>query len=37
MNVKAKRLGMKNTHFTNPCGFDIGNHSSTASDLLKLR
>ena len=36
MNYKAKKLGMKNTNFTNPCGFDIGNHSSTASDLLKL-
>ena len=36
MNVKAKKLGMKNTNFTNPCGFDIGNHASTASDLLKL-
>jgi D-alanyl-D-alanine carboxypeptidase (penicillin-binding protein 5/6) len=36
MNVKAKKLGMKNTNFTNPCGFDIGNHSSTANDLLKL-
>ena len=36
MNYKAKKLGMKNTNFTNPCGFDIGNHSSTASDLMKL-
>ena len=36
MNLKAKKLGMKNTNFTNPCGFDIGNHSSTANDLLKL-
>lgn len=36
MNVKAKKLGMRNTNFTNPCGFDIGNHSSTANDLLKL-
>lgn len=36
MNSKAKKLGMRNTNFTNPCGFDIGNHSSTANDLLKL-
>ncbi|MDD2384739.1 MAG: serine hydrolase [Sulfurospirillaceae bacterium] len=36
MNQKAKQLGMNNTHFTNPCGFDIGNHYSTAWDLMKL-
>ncbi len=36
MNQKAKQLGMNNTHFTNPCGFDIGNHYSTALDLMKL-
>lgn len=36
MNVKAKKLGMKNTNFQNPCGFDDTNHKSTASDLLKL-
>lgn len=36
MNQKAKALGMKNTHFTNPCGFDIGNHYSTAHDLLLM-
>jgi serine-type D-Ala-D-Ala carboxypeptidase (penicillin-binding protein 5/6) len=36
MNAKAKKLGMKNTNFTNPCGFDIGNHKSTAKDLLAL-
>ena len=34
MNQKAKQLGMKNTNFTNPCGFDVGNHYSTAQDLL---
>ena len=27
---------MKNTNFTNPCGFDIGNHYSTAQDLLAM-
>lgn len=36
MNAKAKKLGMKNTNFENPCGFDAKNHKSTASDLLKL-
>lgn len=36
MNQKAKKIGMKNTHFTNPCGFDIGDHYSTALDLLTL-
>ena len=36
MNLKAKKLGMVNTNFTNPCGFDIGNHKSTAKDLLIL-
>ena len=36
MNKKAKTLGMKNTNFTNPCGFDTGKHLSTAKDLLKL-
>ena len=39
MNQKAKKIGMKNTNFTNPCGFDssnFGNHYSTALDLLNL-
>lgn len=36
MNKKAKAIGMKNTNFTNPCGFDIGHHYSTALDLLTL-
>lgn len=36
MNQKAKSIGMKNTNFTNPCGFDIGNHYSTAQDLLVM-
>ncbi len=36
MNQKAKKIGMKNTNFTNPCGFDIGNHYSTAQDLLAM-
>lgn len=36
MNLKAQALGMTNSHFTNPAGFDIEDHYSTASDLLKL-
>lgn len=36
MNWRAKKLGMKNTTFKNPTGFDAKNHKSTASDLLKL-
>lgn len=36
MNQKAKKIGMKNTNFTNPCGFDIGEHYSTAQDLLVM-
>lgn len=36
MNAKAADLGMKNTHFTNPCGFDIGENVSTAYDLMIL-
>ncbi len=36
MNEKALSLGMNNTLFTNPCGFDIGNHHSTPKDLLIL-
>lgn len=36
MNAKAAQIGMVNTVFTNPCGFDIGNHHSTPKDLLVL-
>lgn len=36
MNRKAQELGMENTVFTNPCGYDIGNHHSTPADLLQL-
>lgn len=36
MNAKALSLGMTNSYFTNPAGFDIGDHHSTAADLLKL-
>ena len=36
MNERAVRLGLKNTHFANPCGFDAPGHYSTAADLAKL-
>ena len=36
MNEKAKLLGMENTRFANPQGFDDGNNFSTASDLALL-
>ena len=36
MNLKAKELGLKKTHFTNPTGLDGENHVSTAKDLIRL-
>jgi len=39
MNYKAKMIGMKNSRFTNPAGFDKGIYAgniSTAEDLLRL-
>lgn len=36
MNKKAKKIGMKDTHFTNACGFDNKQHYSTPQDLLKM-
>lgn len=36
MNKKAKDLGMLNTHFVNPAGFDDQFQYSTARDLTKL-
>ena len=36
MNDRARALGLKNTHFANPCGFDAPEHYSTAADLAKL-
>lgn len=36
MNQRASALGLKNTHFTNPCGFDAPGHYSTAADLATL-
>ena len=36
MNQKAQEIGMKNTHFTNPEGFDDPTEFTTAGDLAKL-
>lgn len=36
MNKKVIELGLKNTRFDNPAGFDSPNHYSSASDLAKI-
>lgn len=36
MNRKAEGLGLQNTHFDNPAGFDSLEHFSSASDLAKI-
>ena len=36
MNERAGMLGLKDTHFANPCGFDAPGHYSTAADLATL-
>lgn len=36
MNEMAKRLGMKDTHFSNSTGLPAADHYTTASDLAKL-
>ncbi len=36
MNKEAKRLGMNNTHFTNPVGLPDAQHYSSATDLALL-
>ncbi|HTN93096.1 MAG TPA: D-alanyl-D-alanine carboxypeptidase family protein [Gallionella sp.] len=36
MNQEAKRLGMNNTHFTNPVGLSDAQHYTSASDLAVL-
>jgi serine-type D-Ala-D-Ala carboxypeptidase (penicillin-binding protein 5/6) len=36
MNQEAKRLGMNNTHFTNPVGLSDAQHYSSAADLVVL-
>lgn len=36
MNLKAKELGLENSHFSNPAGFDSPDQFATARDLAKL-
>ena len=36
MNQRAQTLGMKNTQFVDPCGWDRPGHYSTATDLARL-
>jgi serine-type D-Ala-D-Ala carboxypeptidase (penicillin-binding protein 5/6) len=36
MNEKAAELGLKNSHFSNPAGFDDPSHYSSAHDLDKI-
>ena len=36
MNAKVAQLQLKNTHFSNACGFDGVQHYSTANDLLAI-
>jgi D-alanyl-D-alanine carboxypeptidase (penicillin-binding protein 5/6) len=36
LNAKAEQLGMHDSHFVHPCGFDADEQYSTVSDLLRL-
>lgn len=36
MNLRAKELGMRNTHFVNACGHDAQGHYSSTHDLAML-
>jgi D-alanyl-D-alanine carboxypeptidase (penicillin-binding protein 5/6) len=36
MNARAGQLGMRDSHFVHPCGFDAEGQYSTARDLLRL-
>ncbi len=36
MNKKAQLIGLENSHFTNPQGFDNPNHYSSVEDVLKI-
>ncbi len=36
MNAKAAAIGLRDTHFSNACGFDHPDHYSTAEDLATL-
>lgn len=35
-NRLAEEIGLEDTHFTNPVGFDTANHYTTAKDLSKM-
>jgi D-alanyl-D-alanine carboxypeptidase (penicillin-binding protein 5/6) len=36
MNTRAAQLGMQDSHFVHPCGFDAEGQYSTVNDLLRL-
>ena len=36
MNERAEQLGMHDSHFVHPCGFDADGQYSTVTDLLRL-
>lgn len=36
MNMKAQELGLKNTHFADPCGLRSDGHYTTSNDLAAL-
>jgi D-alanyl-D-alanine carboxypeptidase (penicillin-binding protein 5/6) len=36
MNERARAMGLKNTHFENPIGFDAKGHYSSARDLARM-
>lgn len=36
MNERARALELRDTHFSNACGFDAPDHYSTAADLARL-
>jgi D-alanyl-D-alanine carboxypeptidase (penicillin-binding protein 5/6) len=36
MNARARTLGLENSHFSNPCGFDGPEHYSSANDLARI-
>jgi len=36
MNERARTMGLVNTHFTDPCGFDAPDHYSSAHDLARM-
>jgi D-alanyl-D-alanine carboxypeptidase (penicillin-binding protein 5/6) len=36
MNARAEQLGMHESHFVHPCGFDEPDQHSTVNDLLRL-